>query len=94
MKFIVEIFFRMSWIIYFYYDNLNVLRSINFIKYGSCAKFGKRAAFFELMGHCSKVVRTYLMLKKVNYDLAKNESEGEAGKDKKKALLAKRTKLM
>ena len=50
---------------------------INFIKYGDEKKFGKRAAFFEFMGHCLKIVRTYLQLGKVNYQLAKCGVEGE-----------------
>ncbi len=62
--------FRMAWIFYFYYDNLKVMRQINFIKYGTVKAFGKRAAFFELLGHCTKIVRTYLQLKKVNFQVA------------------------
>lgn len=93
-KYIVEIMFRMAWIFYFYYDNLKVMRMINFIKYGTVAGYGKRAAFFEFVGHCTKIVRTYLQLKKVNFQLAQCLSEGEAGKGKKKGLQLKRTKLI
>ena len=68
--YITELIFRTAWLIYFYYDNLRVLRQIEFIQFGTVKQFKMKAALFELIGHSSKIVRSYLKIQKVNAKIA------------------------
>jgi len=49
---------------YFVYDNLKVLAMIRFYS-GNVNRLGKKAAFFELIGHSTKFLRHWLRLNKV-----------------------------
>ena len=53
----------------------------------------KRAAFFELTAHISKLVINLDAYQKINSAIAKKKNEGEAGAEDLKVLLTKRSKI-